>query len=222
VAASGSATVTPGSSTVYALTAANSYGNVTAGTQVLVSGSAPSVPTLPFPLPHLTLTTTVYDFVAQAPTASWMSNVNLTFPGLDTDNRGFALWRTSATLEDDKVYTQVLETHPQWVTGGIMQGAYVQMASSYIVQANDHFYSQVGFIKGASAGNVRFRVMIRTNAGNVWIADVAKAYNGALGTIDIPLSAYVGKKADFILEVDANNPNATQDWATWVNASIYR
>jgi hypothetical protein len=168
------------------------------------------------------LTTTVYDFVAQAPTASWESNTTLPFPGLDTDNRGFALWRTNATLEDDKVYTQVLETHPQWVTGGLIQGAYIQMASSYTVQANDHFYSQVGFIKGASAGNVRFKVMIRTTAGNVWIADVTKPYNGSLATIDVPLSAYVGKKADFILDVDANNANATQDWATWVNASIYR
>jgi hypothetical protein len=226
VAATGSTSVSPSSSTAYAITASNSYGNASAGTQVIVSGGGPSTPVVP-PLLHLPplllLPITVYDFVAQAPTASWMSvGNNLTFPGLDTDNRGFALWRNNVTLEDNAVYAQVLETHPQWVTSGIVQGAYVAMASSYTVQANDHFYSQVGFIKGASAGDVRFKVMIRTDAGNVWIADVTKTYSGALRTIDIPLSAYAGKKADFILDVDANNPNATQDWAVWVNTKITR
>ena len=96
------------------------------------------------------------------------------------------------------------------------------MASTYTVQSSDHFYSKVGFIKGAAAGDVRFRVMIRTDAGNTWIADVSKVYNGSLTTIDIPLSAYAGHKADFILRVDANNTSATQDWATWIGTSITR
>ena len=133
------------------------------------------------------------------------------------------LWRNNALLEDGHTYPRVLETHPQWVTGGIMQGAYASMYGTYTVQASDHFYSQVGFLNGAGAGNVRFRVMIRTGTGNIWIADAPKAYSGALQTIDIPLSAYAGKTVDFILEVDANKTeNATQDWAVWVNASIIR
>ena len=170
------------------------------------------------------LTTTVYDFVAKAPDASWGSGGGtLTFPGSDVDNKGFALWRNNATLEDDKVYTQVLETHPQWITSGTIWGTYLNMGSTYTVQSSDHFYTKVGFIKGAAAGNVRFRVMIRTeSSGNIWIADTAKSYNGALTTIDVPLSAYAGQKADFILRVEANNTGATQDWATWIGTSITR
>jgi hypothetical protein len=224
VAANGSRAVSPAGTTVYTLTAANAGGTIIASSQVVVSGGAPpsGIPPL-LPLPHLIpITLTIYDFVAQAATAAWQSNVNLTFPGIDTDNRGFALWRNNFTLEDNNVYPQVLETHPQWVTGGIMQGAYVAMAGTYKVEAGDHFLAKVGFIKGASAGNVRFRVMIRTGAGNFWIADVPKAYSGDLKTIDIPLAAYAGTKPDFILEVDANNPNATQDWAVWADAKIIR
>lgn len=194
---------------------------------MIVASSTPTTPITPLlPGVHLIpglLITTVYDFVAKAPNASWASGGgSLTFPGPDTDNKGFTLWRNNATLEDDKVYTQVLETHPQWVTGGWIEGAYVDMASTYTVQSSDHFYSKVGFIKGAAAGDVRFRVMIRTDAGNTWIADVSKVYNGSLTTIDIPLSAYAGHKADFILRVDANNTSATQDWATWIGTSITR
>jgi len=53
--------------------------------------------------------------------------------------------------------------------------------------------------------------MIRTGAGNTWIADVPKSYNGSLTTIDIPLCSLRWYKAGLILEVDANNTNATQD-----------
>lgn len=162
--------------------------------------------------------------MAKAPDANWGSGGGgLTFPGADTDNKGFAIWRNNATLEDDKVYSQVLETHPQWITGGTIWGTYVGLYDTYKVQASDHFYSKVGFIKGAAAGNVRFKVMIRTeSSGNIWIADVNKVYNGSLTTIDVPLSAYAGQKADFILRVEANNANAQQDWATWIGTSITR
>lgn len=208
----GSQVVSPSSTTTYTLQATNSAGAATGTVTISVT-----------PLLLIPLITVVYDFIANAATANWQSTADLPFPGTDTDNRGFALLRNNVTLEDNNVYTQALETHPQWITGGTIHGAYTGMYPGYQVQSSDHFYSQIGFIKGASAGNVKFRVMIRaTTSGNVWIAEVNKTYNGALGTIDIPLSAYAGQKADFILEVDANNPNATQDWAVWVNTKISR
>ena len=197
------------------------------GTQVLVISSGGTGPTTPVvPLPHipLPLVTIVYNFIDQASTASWVSGSgSLPFPGPDTDSRGFTLTRDNVTLEDGQVYTKALETHPEWITNGFISGAYIQMSSTYTVQASDHFYSKIGFMKGASAGNVRYKVMIRPEGGpNVWIVDMIKTYNGALVTLDVPLSAYAGKKADFILEVDANNPSATQDWACWVNTEITR
>ena len=208
------------------MTATNSSGSTLASTQVIVaSSSGPAIPVNPnLHLPPFTLITTAYDFMARASTASWGSGAGtLTFPGSQADSNGFALLLNNATLEDNVVQTQVLETHPQWVTGGTIWGLYSEMFTTYKVQSTDHFYAKVGLLKGATAGNVRFRAMIRTEtSGNIWIADVAKTYNGSLTTIDVPLSAYAGQKADFILRVEANTANAGQCWAVWVNPKITR
>ncbi len=226
VAVSGSTSVTPGSSTTYTLTATNASGSDQASTQITVAASGgtitPTLPGLRLP-PGMLLVTTVYDFIAKAPTAYWTSSVNLTFPGSQSDSNGFALVLSDKTLEDDQVYTEVLEMHPKWTTGGFISGAYTEMADTYTVQSNDHFFAKVGFLKGANAGNVNFKVMIRTTSGeNVWVADVTKVYDGTLTTINVPLSAYAGKKADFILSVEANNANAAQAWAVWVTPKITR
>ncbi|RPJ55251.1 MAG: hypothetical protein EHM12_12565 [Dehalococcoidia bacterium] len=218
--------MTPGSSTTYTLTATNASGSDQASTQITVAASGgtitPTLPGLRLP-PGMLLVTTVYDFIAKAPTAYWTSSVNLTFPGSQSDSNGFALVLSDKTLEDDQVYTEVLEMHPKWTTGGFISGAYTEMADTYTVQSNDHFFAKVGFLKGANAGNVNFKVMIRTTSGeNVWVADVTKVYDGTLTTINVPLSAYAGKKADFILSVEANNANAAQAWAVWVTPKITR
>jgi len=60
-----------------------------------------------------------YDFIDQAASAYWSSGAgNLPFPGSDSDSRGFALYRNNWQLEDNKTWTKVLETHPQWVSNG--------------------------------------------------------------------------------------------------------
>jgi hypothetical protein len=92
----------------------------------------------------------------------------------------------------------------------------------YEVKVGEHFFARVGLLQGANAGKVKFRVMIRPEGGpNTWIAAVNDSYDGKIKTIDVLLQAYVGKKADFILEVQANG-SSDQDWATWVEAKIIR
>lgn len=166
----------------------------------------------------------VYDFVDNASSASWMGyppSISLTFGVIDNPD-GFACYRTNIKMEDGITYSKVLETHPKWVDTGLIQGAYTSMYSEYKVKSGEHFFAQVGLLQNANAGNVKFRVMIRLEGGtNIWIAAVNDSYDDTIKTIDVPLQAYVGKKADFVLEVQANGSSA-QDWATWVEAKIIR
>jgi len=171
----------------------------------------------------------VYDFVTQANSpatdVSWKSGAGtLAFGGALDDNDGFACYRTNVTLEDNHVYAKVLETHPQWVDDGYISGSYLEMFNTigYKVKAGEHFYARCGLIKNASAGKVAYRVMIRCEGGpNTWIFEGVKTYDGTLKTIDVDLTPYAGKKADFILRVTAEG-SSTQDWAAWENARIIR
>jgi len=72
-----------------------------------------------------------YDLVTSAPAASWSSGAGgLPFPGSDSDSNGFACYKNSVTLEDDSIAATVLETHPQWVSGGWIMGRYPQVTIS--------------------------------------------------------------------------------------------
>jgi hypothetical protein len=109
------------------------------------------------------------------------------------------------------------------VDNGYIAGTYTELyTSGYTVQSGDRFRAVVGLLQNANAGNVTFKVMLRTtSSGNPWIAQVADAYGDGFKTIDVDLSPYAGQKADVILQVDAG-ANASQDWACWLQAVIYR
>lgn len=170
----------------------------------------------------------IYDFVNEASSPStdvrWSSGAGtLTFGGAIDDPKGFACYRTNITLEDNNIYDKVLETHPQWVDNGYISGAYMELYNTlgYQVKAGDHFYTKCGFIKNATAGKVRFSVMIRLEGSNAWIAENVKAYDGTIKTVAVDLTPYAGKKADFILKVSAEGSSG-QDWAVWYQTRIIR
>ena len=174
--------------------------------------------------------TVVYDFAKRADMATWKSGpppMNLFFGGAVTDETGYARYRSDKKLEDGTGPQRVLQTRPKWVDGGWIQGTYYEMHSGmfgkwYIVQPGERFFARVGFLEGAYDGNVTFRVMIRPEGGNnTWIATESKSYGSPIKTIDVPLEPWIGKKADFILEVQANE-SSEQDWACWVEAKIIR
>lgn len=169
----------------------------------------------------------VFDFVTKAPNAKWQGGpplVDLPWPGGEGDSNGFARWVSSGNLETGgAIQGQCLETHPRWVDNGYIAGTYTELyTSGYTVQSGDRFRAVVGLLQNANAGNVTFKVMLRTtSSGNPWIAQVADAYGDGFKTIDVDLSPYAGQKADVILQVDAG-ANASQDWACWLQAVIYR
>ncbi len=165
-----------------------------------------------------------YDFVMQAPSASWKAGppmVTLSWNGGTGDNTGFARWATAGNWETGAaVQDRCLYTHPRWVDNGWIGGTYLAM--DYTVQAGDRFRATVGLLQGANAGNVTFKVMLRTqSSGNIWIAEVNDTYDSAFKTMDVDLSAYAGQRADVILQVDAG-ASSQQDWACWHTAAIYR
>jgi hypothetical protein len=169
----------------------------------------------------------VYDLIAKANLANWESGspvTNLSFGGSDSDPNGFVLWRNNFTLNDGSQPPLVLETHPKWVDSGFISGAFTDIFfSGYSVQASDTISGKVGFISGAGAGNVTFKVMIRPQGGsNTWIVTIPLAYADGVKPFNQPLGAYAGRRADFILEVDANNHLAGQDWAVWQDVKIIR
>ena len=174
--------------------------------------------------------TVVYDFVNRANMAIWKSGpppAHLFWGGAVTDEHGCACYREDRKLEDDTGPKRVLQTRPKWVDDGWIQVTYQEMATGmfrgrYIVQPGDRFVARVGFLKRADGGEVTFRVMIRPDGGpNTWIATETKAYDGTMKTIDVALQPWAAKRADFVLEVQANG-SSLQDWAVWEEAKIIR
>lgn len=170
---------------------------------------------------------TFYDLVAKANTVSWRAgdpSQGLSWPGDPGDSEGFARWATGKLETGGTLSGQCLETHPRWVNNGWISGAYVDMYNNahWEIERGDTFRATVGFLEGAAAGNVTYKVILRTTgSGNVTIAQVNDGYGDGLKTISVDLSQYVGEGADIILRVDAG-PSSQQDWACWVNAVIYR
>ena len=108
---------------------------------------------------------TVYDFVAKAPLVSWQSGdptTNLSWNGAPGDAQGFARWATGQLETGNAIQGQCLETHPKWVSNGWIAGAYTDLYNNegYVVQSGDVFRATVGFLQGAIAGKVTYKVTL--------------------------------------------------------------
>lgn len=160
-----------------------------------------------------------------APSARWTANaggvgstIELPWSGSDGDSRGFALWRDNATLEDGSTQPRVLETHPQWAPNGEIIGAF---ELAWPIENGDRFKAQVGFLKGATAGQAEFVVSSNHGGSEIVLAQVPDSGNdGVLKTIDVDLSQAAGARL-VVLTVKAG-PTAAQDWAVWVAPRIER
>ncbi len=172
-------------------------------------------------------TTLVYDFIANAAAASWRSSaVPLSFGGPNTDSRGFAMYVAPATMEDGTAQSRVLETHPQWVNDGWIEGTF----NNITVPSGATLNLKVGFRKGATASNgVRYSVLFQENGTSGWTwfpngtttynEGHTKTYDGAMWTYSWDLQDLAGKKGKFVLQVYADG-SSTQDWACWQRADI--
>jgi predicted RecA/RadA family phage recombinase len=162
--------------------------------------------------------TVVYDFMDHMCDANWTSGAgSLPCPGGTGDNEGFVIAVGGMELEDGSTWPKALETHPQWINDGWIQGKY-HLPSP--IQAGDRFVAKVGFLKNAAAGNVKFMVTAGTNGGGT-VCTRVKPYNNTLVDVSCGFdSIFVG--ASYVsLRVLANGPSS-QDWAVWVEPRIER
>ncbi|MBU2628595.1 MAG: NPCBM/NEW2 domain-containing protein, partial [Proteobacteria bacterium] len=157
-----------------------------------------------------------YDFYTSARSAKWMSSAGpLSFPGSGNDKKGFVRTLSKGYLNSGNAAVDLLETHPQWKSGGWIDGQYPLM----ILGDNLHFKSVVGFLKGANlTDGVTFQVYVKENNQYHRIASnrvSAKKYV----SIDADLSRWAGKKVQLVLRVRAGN-TSDHDWAVWVKPRL--
>jgi len=165
---------------------------------------------------------TVYDLVQKAPEAKWGRSLaalgQLPWNGPNNDGRGFARHLANVPLENGKTFALVLETHPEWKSGGMIYGVY----SNVQVPAKAKFSALVGFLKGATAtdgATFEVHVFDQTTGAIQLIAAKAARADGVLDELAADLAAYAGKTVTFRLQVAAG-PTATQDWAVWASAAV--
>ena len=161
-----------------------------------------------------------FDFHTQASSATWISGAgNLTFGGPDTDSNGFAMFKNSQKLEDGTTHTKILETHPQWVTDGVITGRF----PAYTVVSGEHFTAKIGFLAlgdgTCGSGNAKFQLNYREAGVLNSLSDWTVSCDGTMKAVDVNLTPLAGKTVEFVLAVLANG-SATQDLAVWVAPQI--
>jgi hypothetical protein len=226
VAVAGSQALSPTKTTAYTLTATNSAGTTDQSVTLTVSGvSIATPPHLLKPVipPLVSVETTVLDLVEAAPLAKWddfVMGVVLPFPGTDTDNRGFVMYKYNVKMEDGNSYARVLETHPQWVDEGSITGWYGPLN----IPAGSKFVAKAGFLEGAQGTDgVEFRLGFReaSTLKDTLLINVPAKYDGKLNDIEVPLDAIAGKTGQLQLIVVAAG-TSNKDWATWTEARIVK
>ncbi len=163
---------------------------------------------------------TLYDFVAHACEAQWVSGAgNLPCPGSEGDARGFVRLLSAPRLENGVIDSRPgLLTVPQNVYNGYIQGIYPPIQ----VQAGDRFESVVNCEYGATSCLVIFRLDYRIGSGptqTLWA--FGERYEGLYYRADLDLSALAGQEVRFVLTV-LTNGSASGDRALWVAPRIRR
>jgi len=161
---------------------------------------------------------TVIDLIslAESENTQWANGYNvLPFPGEEDDFRGFACYQYDSLLEDDKVYSKVLLTHPQ-VRDEI--GLIVGIFKIENLPEKATFKTKVGFLKGADQSDgAEFRVFVKKDPS--FYAARRCYYDGQLDDLALHLGKYAGQDVEIVLQVRVLF-TAAQDLAVWVDPRI--
>ncbi len=161
-----------------------------------------------------------FDLLAAAKDAAWSNDSEgLPFNGNDTDPRGYVIVRKNFPLEDRTEPERVLETAPQAIPDGAIQGDYTLPTP---IIAGDHFVSDVGFI-AEHPGEVDFTVVVLDDQGNPKTAEPTATVHDTgtdeqLQHLDVDLTQFAGSTR-IRLRVNAGT-SADNDWAVWINPRI--
>lgn len=236
-------TATPTPSPYPSLTRVPTLPAMRTATLTVTRTTTPTPTRPPTSTPTLTPTRTpVTDFVQTADRATWYSGViftgfyttqpgiptpvTLPFGGSQGDERGFVVWQKSPVMEDGSRPALALETHPRWVANGYIRGVYPQKIA---LLRGDRLRLKAGFLQGAGAGDVTFRIILSYLAAGCddvsgcreTLVDIRHAYSGRLVEQVVDLTPWAGRTVWFELWALAGESSG-QDWATWVIAQVER
>jgi hypothetical protein len=146
----------------------------------------------------------------------------LPWQGAWDDPRGFVRLDREVLEDGSLPRLPTLHTHPKWVDDGTIKGwlPWMRLPASREIL----FKAEIGFREGAvHSDGVTFWVWLHyiENGREQWtpIVQQWKPYNGELRQVTADLSAYAGQQVQIELRADAG-PDASQDWAVWVNPRI--
>jgi hypothetical protein len=159
---------------------------------------------------------TQYNFYENAARAKWKNpSVELPFSGADNDNRGFVRKLHTGTICPNNKANNLLQTHPQWVNSGWIEGRYPVMR----LGQNVKFKAVGALLKGAEGSDgVVMSVLLQDGAKTTRL--IRKRINcDAYTPMEVDLSPWAGKTVQIILNVSAGQ-TSVQDWAVWVNPRL--
>ena len=164
-----------------------------------------------------------YDFIQKASEAHWSNGTKtLEFPGDRGDRDGFVYFGSfdSVPLENGVKTRSFLETHPRWVSHGIIEGKY----GPFKIGNNLQIRCEVGFLLGATGTDgVEFRVEFEDENSfeRVTLGKKVAIFDGRLDELVIDLTSIAREKGYIILHVDALDSSG-RDWAVWNVAMVIR
>lgn len=207
--------------------------NATANNTALATGAKPSLSTTPTAQADASGTKTMtamgkisataliptvseYNFYDKAGSAKWKNaSADLKYPGTANDSAGFVKSIENGVICPGNNAKRLLETHPQWIDGGSIQGMYPLM----ILGDNVKFKAVGAMLKGAEGSDgvimsvsvlkdKRLKRVVRKRIST-------KNYTN----MEADLSEWAGQTVQIVLSVTAGNAS-TKDWAVWVNPRL--
>jgi tetratricopeptide (TPR) repeat protein len=165
------------------------------------------------------VTQIAYDFNANASAATWSSGAGeLSFPGADGDEKGFALKLEQPHVESGVVASLPgMLVSPQQVTNGFIQAQY----PAFAVQGGDRFQATTGCQAGADSCYVAYRLdyVLERTIKTFWV--FRERFDGTTHNVNLDLSSLAGKEVKFILYLNAYG-SPVDDRALWGNPVIVR
>jgi len=175
---------------------------------------------------HLT-----YSFVENAEFAEWDNGTKkLDWPMSNLDDKGAAFFNHSL-LEDGKSYADGLAMYPKHVSQGIIRGTFGHAEhkdpihitlNEVTIPADTTFTAMLGFAKGAEApegATATFAVVDLNSRDKIYSQTIDVYDDGKLDPFVVDLSDLAGKKAYFVLEVEAKG-DGTKDYVVWVQPMV--
>ena len=222
VAAAGTKGVSPTKTTTFTLTATNSAGTNTQPVTLTIVGISimPGLERRQFP-PITLLTETVFDFINEAPSASWQDAKG---PVKFFDNDIYS----TVQYHYDTVWKELANPKTLSIffhSSDFVQGTYPEIS----IPQGAHFVAKMmppgQNIQSKVAASVAYCISFtETSTGNIKYFDCINAINnGPYKAFDIDLSSIVGKKGRIALRVSCNNPQLSGcDMAKWADTKIIR